>query len=143
MPSPIQINERINIPQNELSFTFSCSSGPGGQHVNKVNTRVTLLFDISGSKTLSFQQKELLEEKLSSRINKQGVLRVVSYKHRSQYANKMAVLEKFCALVRFALSKRKSRTKTTVPKRQKVKRLKDKKFHSRLKKTRGKADENF
>ncbi len=141
MPSPIQINQTVSIPIRELSFTFSCSSGPGGQHVNKVNTRVTLWFDISKSNNLSAKQKEIIQEKLTSRINKNSVLRIVSYKHRSQNANKMAVIENFCTLIRQALVRKKRRTKTTVSKGQKLKRLSNKKIRSRLKKSRGKTNE--
>lgn len=143
MPLSFQINNNLSIPQKELGFTFSCSTGPGGQNVNKVNTRVTLWFDILSSQRLSSQQKMTLSEKFSSRINKNGVLRVISYKYRSQYANKAAVIETFCSLIRAALIKPKKRRKTMVPINQKVKRLNDKKLHSRLKKSRKNADDNL
>jgi ribosome-associated protein len=143
MLSPIQINQSVSIPGSEIHFTFSCSSGPGGQHVNKVNTRVTLWFDLAKSGALSPGQKEIIQKKLSSRINKNGVLRVVSYKHRSQNANRIAAVENFSTLFRTALVRRKSRTQTKVSNSQKLKRLANKKNRSRLKSSRGKADEEY
>jgi ribosome-associated protein len=143
MSSTLQINQSLSIPLSELRFTFSCGTGPGGQHVNKVSTRVTLWFDISKSNGLSQGQKEIIREKLSSRINKNGVLRLVSYRHRSQMANKTAVIEKFQSLMGSALVKKKRRTKTTVPKVEKVKRIANKKLRSRLKTTRKKAGDDM
>ena len=80
----IRINEQISIPEEELSFTSSHSSGPGGQNVNKVSSRVTLWFDVVNSPGLSPEQKELVISRLKTRIGKDGLLRVISQQTRSQ-----------------------------------------------------------
>lgn len=87
----VQVAENLVIPDGELTFVADRSSGPGGQNVNKVNTRVTLLFDVEGSTVLSAQQRMLLRQRLSGRIGKTGILRVVSQRHRTQLANRAAV----------------------------------------------------
>ena len=135
----IFITHTTAISTNELSFTFSCSKGPGGQHVNKVNTKATLLFDITNSPSLTQTQKEVLTNKLSSRVNKNGVLRVTADEYRSQKANKDAATERFVDLLRLALHKHKHRTKSKIPGTQKRKRLMNKKFRSRLKEQRKKV----
>ena len=70
----IKITNRLFIPEDELFFTASRSSGSGGQNINKVSTRVTLWFDVLKSPTLSEEEKRLLLERLSTRINKVGWL---------------------------------------------------------------------
>ena len=89
-PDGLDIGGGVRIPADELSYRTSRSSGPGGQHVNKVETRVTVLFDLDGSPSLSEAQKERVRERLPTRITKAGVLWVVSQKHRSQKANRDA-----------------------------------------------------
>ena len=84
----LPVDDQLVLPERELSYRSSRSSGPGGQNVNKVETRVTLLFDISGSAVLDETQKELVRQRLATRINKKGVLRVVSQRHRTQNANR-------------------------------------------------------
>ena len=75
--STLRLTPDAAIATDELRFTASTASGPGGQHVNKVSTRVTLLFDLDGSPSLSAMQKARIRETLSGRIGKDGVLRVV------------------------------------------------------------------
>ena len=87
------------IAMDELRFTASTASGPGGQHVNKVSTRITLLFDLDGSPSLSDSQKARIHASLSSRIGKDGVLRVVAQTTRSQLTNKGLAVERFVALL--------------------------------------------
>lgn len=105
----------IEIPESELEFEYSTSSGPGGQHVNKVETRVTLRFDVEGSASLLPAQKQRIFEKLATRINKEGVLRVVSQRQRSRTANKRAAVERFLELVEEALRRQPPRKKSRVP----------------------------
>ena len=137
----ININDQLSIPQDELSFTASRSSGPGGQHVNKVSTRVTLRFDVVNSPSLTLDQKELILTRLATRISKEGVLRVVSQKTRSQAANRELALERFVRLLQEALEKRPERKPTKVPAAAKQKRLTDKRHRSQLKRERSWKEE--
>ena len=138
----IRINESLSIPFQEIQFVFGTSSGPGGQHVNKVATKSTLLFSISSSPTLSLSQKKRLHERLSTRINKEGVLRVSSSRLRSQQANKEAVIQRFGSLVREALKEQKERKRTVVSKTQREKRIQEKKLTSAKKRLRSKMEPN-
>jgi ribosome-associated protein len=132
----IEINRNLEIQESEISYAFSRSSKPGGQNVNKVSTRVTLLFDLEASQSLSDRQRERIEEKLASRIGKDGILRVVSQKHRTQKANREAALERFIALVVSALKPRRRRKPTTVPREVKEGRLEAKKRRGLIKRAR-------
>jgi len=137
----IEITDELSIPVSELSFTSSRSGGPGGQHVNKVATRITLNFDVVNSTSLTDDQRRRILKKLSTRINKQGILRVVSQKHRSQKANRDAALERFRELIQSALRKTVPRIETKIPPAARQKRLDEKKRRSRLKQRRsGKID---
>ena len=82
----VYVAEGVDIPEGELDFSTSRSSGPGGQNVNKVSTRVTLLWDVDGSPSLSPEQRERLHARLAGRINRAGVLRVGSQRHRTHLA---------------------------------------------------------
>ncbi len=87
----------------EFSFAFSLSSGPGGQHVNKVNTRVELRFELMNSQLLTEQEKSILNQKLKSYITSSGDLILSSQTERSQIRNKEEAIRKFYFLVREAL----------------------------------------
>ena len=134
----IQITDTLFIHKDELSFTASPSSGPGGQHVNKVSTRMTLLFNVAASPSLSAEQKQRICSRLSTRVSKDGVLRVISQRHRSQAANRDAAVERFVELLKGALAELPPRKKTTVSKRARQRRLDEKKQHSLKKKQRAK-----
>ncbi|MFA6472178.1 MAG: alternative ribosome rescue aminoacyl-tRNA hydrolase ArfB [Candidatus Latescibacterota bacterium] len=137
----IEINERTQISENELSFAFSRSGGPGGQNVNKVNTQATLYFDVRNSPGLTEDQKDFIFAALEGRINKEGVLRVVSRRNRTQGENRDAALERFTELLQTALTKRKTRKKTKVPFQTRKNRLDEKKKRSELKRIRGRINE--
>ncbi len=79
----------------EFVFTSSRSSGAGGQHVNKVDTKVELKFHINNSLELTEEEKELLLEKLKNKINKDGFLQIVSQETRSQFRNKELCVARF------------------------------------------------
>ncbi len=128
----------IHIPFSELSFSFSRSSGAGGQNVNKVNTRVTLSFDVLRSPSLSDRQRQLVCRRLAGRINRKGILQVSSDSHRTQGANREEVIRRFYALLQGAVHEQRPRRKTGTPKRVRQRRLTTKKMRGRLKKLRTK-----
>lgn len=132
----IEITDDILINEDELVFKVSRSSGPGGQNINKLNTRVTLLFDVVNCGSLSNLQKQRILTSLLSRTNKNGVLRVVSQKFRTQRANRNATVERLQQLLTDALKTQPVREKSKVPYAAKQRRLKEKKQRSLLKKQR-------
>ena len=124
--------------QSELNFSVSRSSGPGGQNVNKVNSKVTLKFDIVQSKVLSGEEKEIILRKLSTKLTTDGVLILTSQDSRSQHDNKHAVILKFEKTIAKAFEKKKPRKATKPSKGAVQKRIQNKKQHSEKKKWRQK-----
>ena len=122
--------------QKEIGFTASRSGGPGGQYVNKVNSRVTLHFDLSHSQSLTKEQKGQIAKALGTRINKDGVLKLHAQRHRSQAANRADLLARFSALIVDALHPRAIRKRTSIPSVARVRRVKDKRQQSLVKKMR-------
>jgi ribosome-associated protein len=129
-------SEGFILPEDALEEKFLAASGPGGQNVNKVSTRVTLLFDLEHSPSLLPWQKQLITSRLGTRINKEGILRVVSQQTRSQGDNRAAAIERFIELLKEALKRTPPRKKTKVPFSAKRKRLDEKKLHSQKKQQR-------
>jgi ribosome-associated protein len=117
----------------EFTFSTSHSSGPGGQNVNKVSTKVELRFNVIESVLLWADEKEIILKKLENKINKDGELVLVSQSERSQLANKEKVVEKFYALLRKTLTPQKKRKPTKQTKASKEKRLQSKKLNSEKK----------
>jgi ribosome-associated protein len=134
----IEITDDIFIREDELTFKASRSSGPGGQNVNKVNTRITLFFDLADCESFSDVQKRRILTRCGTRANKNGVIRVVSQKFRTQKANRRVALERLQQLLRDALKTRPVRKKTRVPYAAKQRRLEEKKQRSMLKQQRAK-----
>ena len=132
----IPITEDLAIPDEEVAFTTSRSGGPGGQNVNKLETRVTLRFDLAGSGVLSEEQKARLRERLATRITKDGALLVTSQKHRTQAANRDAAAERLAELIREALREEAPRKKTRPSKAAKARRLDEKRRQSQRKRER-------
>jgi ribosome-associated protein len=132
----IPILPGLLIPENELSFSASRSGGPGGQNVNKVSSKVTLAFNLRESSALSDEQKRKIAGKLATRINKDGVLQVVSQKTRSQDLNRADVIDRFAQLLRRALTPQAPRIKTRVPAVAKRQRVDKKRKHGITKKDR-------
>ena len=132
----LYIHPNIHIESTWLNVVCSRSSGPGGQHVNKLNTKVTIFLDVRQCPAFNERQKHILLNSLSGRINKEGVLRVSSQQYRSQAANLQAALKRMTELIEKALKPRRVRKKTHIPKRAKEKRLRDKKARSTVKKLR-------
>lgn len=128
--------------ENEFIYSTSRSSGPGGQNVNKVSTKVELRFNLLLSPGFSEQEKEILFKKLKNRINKQSEIILVSQSERTQLKNKLAVTEKFYDLISKALTTQKKRTSTRPPLSSKIRRLERKRIRGIIKKMRKDSGES-
>jgi ribosome-associated protein len=117
----------------EFIFSSSRSSGPGGQNVNKVNSRIELRFNLSGSALLTDAEKTKIQSALGNRINKEGFLILVSQSERSQLANKKKVTERFYKLLHKALVPVKKRKPTRPTLASRERRIESKKLQSRKK----------
>ena len=133
-----QTGERISIPESELTYRHSRSSGPGGQNVNKVNSRVELLFDYLGSRVLSWEQKGRLvrHPEIARRLNSDGLIHLFEDGSRSQLENRSRARERLEDLVNDALMPRKERLEVETPASLVFKRKKDKSYHSAKKRGR-------
>ena len=109
-----------------------------GQHVNKVSTRITLWFDVVNSPSLLSEDKELIINRLGSRVDKEGVLRVVSQSTRSRLSNREMAIERFAELLQAALRRLPARKKTRISRAAKERRLEEKKQRANLKTGRSK-----
>jgi ribosome-associated protein len=136
----IEITGDTFINEDELVFKVSRSSGPGGQNINKVNTRVTVFFDVANCEDLSDVQKQRIFTRLATRADKNGVLRVVSQKFRTQRANRNAAVERLQQLLTDALKTRPIRKKSKVSYAAKQRRLEQKRRRSLLKRQRAKKN---
>jgi ribosome-associated protein len=134
---------RINIPDlsSEFQFLTSRSSGPGGQNVNKVNSKVELRFDVQNSSLLSDDQKDILLKKLATKITSEGILSVVSQRDRSQLVNKEDTIEKLYLLIEKALKPVKPRKNTRPTKGSVERRLTTKRIKAEIKQNRQKFDD--
>jgi ribosome-associated protein len=132
----IRITDDTVVSEGDIVYRFSRSAGPGGQNVNKLNTRVTLLFDIDHSRGLTAEQKQRLFDRLSSRISDDGFLTVVSQRHRTQSANRKSAQNRLVELLKAALRDMPVRKQTDVPHGEKQKRLRRKRRRSEIKQLR-------
>jgi ribosome-associated protein len=123
------------VPAQLLRASTSRSGGPGGQHVNKVETRVTIELEVDAL-PISEHARQLVRERLRGRINRAGILRVTSQSERSQSANRDRALSRMEQLLRDALKERPLRKRTRTPARQKRKRIEDKKRRAETKRLR-------
>ena len=135
----IEIMDGLRIPDDEVSFLFARSGGPGGQNVNKVSTRVELLFDIGASRSLDAGEKSILRAALRNRIGSGGVLRIRSDASRSQWKNRQDALRKFTDLLARALQPVKKRASSRPTRASRAERLAAKKRTGVLKRSRGRV----
>ena len=136
----IQINRRLAIPLAELQFQFSRSGGPGGQNVNRRETRVELLFDLRQSPSLSDGQRARLLQRLARYVDAAGVLRIVVATERSQLRNRQEALERFALLLREGLRVSKRRLPTQPSAQARARRLEQKRQRGVIKAGRRRPD---
>jgi ribosome-associated protein len=137
----LTISDDLQIPESELTFRYSRSSGPGGQNVNKVATKVTLLFDVRSSRSLTDEQRTRIEQRLVNRISKAGVLHVTSERHRTRAANQREAISRFKNLFADALHERLPRAETKVPAASRRRRIESKRRRSAVKRLRSRPDD--
>jgi ribosome-associated protein len=123
---------------SEFRFKTSRSSGAGGQNVNKVSSKVELDFDIINSALLTEEQKQIILQKLTNRISKEGILQVISQTERNQLGNKEIAIKKFYELLNKCFIVRKKRKPTKPSRSSKERRLESKKRNAEIKKLRKK-----
>jgi len=135
----LDLGDGVIVPADALRAVFSRSGGPGGQNVNKVETRVTIEVDVDAL-PLTVEQKDRVRERLASRINRAGVLRATSQTARTQGDNRDRALARLEELLREALEEQTPRKKTRVPKSVKRRRVDEKKRRSETKRLRGRIE---
>lgn len=135
----LDLGNSIVVPASLLRASTSRASGPGGQNVNKVESRVTIETDVDAL-PLTSEQKQRVRESLAGRISRAGVLRVTSQAERSQLANRDRALARMEELLRDALEERTPRWATRVPRAQKQRRVEEKKRRSETKRLRGRLE---
>ena len=134
----LKITKTLVIPSNEIKWRFSRSSGPGGQNVNKIESRVEIIFDLEDSKVLNDYQKEILKRNLKNKLVNNS-LRLAVQEHRNQLLNRQLALMKFSSILKNALKKPFKLRKSTQPtKASQKKRVEVKKKRGELKKSRQK-----
>jgi ribosome-associated protein len=133
----LAITPDLSLPLSELEYRASRSSGPGGQHVNTSSTRIEVWWDVAGSATLAPEQRARLLQRLSSRLDSAGRLRLVSGASRSQLRNREAVTERLRAVVAAALAIPKKRKPTKPSRAAKEARLEAKRRRAAIKRRRG------
>ena len=134
------MDNNFEIPEYELEISASRAGGPGGQHVNKTSTKITVRWNVHKTSALDDAQKARVLEKLSSELTKEGELLVHSSATRSQGQNKELAIKILTNKIQNALHVPKKRMKKKVPKSIKEARLQSKKKRSALKKLRNKKD---
>jgi ribosome-associated protein len=132
----LQITPDIQLPLSELEYRASRSGGPGGQHVNTSSTRIEVWWDLAGSPSLSPEQRDQLLQRLSSRLDTQGRLRIVSTGSRSQLRNREDATDRLRSILAAALSVRKKRKATKPSRAAKQARLEAKRHRSSTKQRR-------
>jgi ribosome-associated protein len=132
----LEITGELRLPLAELEYRASRSGGPGGQHVNTSSTRIEVWWDVASSPTLSDDQRAQLLERLGSRLDSSGRLRLVSSGTRSQLRNREDVTERLRSVVASALAVRKKRKATRPSRAAKAARLEAKRRRAAIKRRR-------
>lgn len=131
---------QIELIQKELNYKSVRSSGAGGQNVNKVSSKMVLIFDLTSSSGLTEEEKMLIQVKLKSKISQENLMILTCDEDRSQVKNKKIITQKFFELLEKALQKPKERKASKVSKAAKEKRLQEKKKASNVKENRRKPE---
>lgn len=135
----LRLGPDMVIPGDELVLQFSRSGGPGGQNVNKVESRVTLRYDVRRSRSLTEDQRLLLLEKLAGRLTKEGELVLHSSGHRERKRNEVAARERLLEILTTALAPRIARKETKPTRASRRRRVEGKRRRSEVKRGRGRA----
>ena len=133
---PIAVNDTLVIPDSELDVKATRSSGAGGQHVNKTSSRIEISWNVRDSRALSDEQRQILLERLSSRISTDGAIRIVASEMRSQKQNRERAEVRLAETIKRALTPRKKRKPTRRPRSADEARLASKKLQSKKKRDR-------
>ena len=126
----LEIDDKIKIPIKEFRFSFARGSGPGGQNVNKLNTKVTLKWSVTKSPSLTDSLRERIQKKYPRKINNEGDMVIYSHRFRDQGRNVTDCLSKLQELIREAAKQNKRRVPTKTPYGAKKRRLNNKKFQA-------------
>jgi len=136
LPS-VRVNHRIAIPRSELQLSFVRSSGPGGQNVNKVNSKAQLHWNVAASRALPDDVRDRLLSRFARRINHRGELVLTSQRYRDQLKNIDDCLAKLRELVLAVATAPRLRKKTSLPRRAREARLREKRAAAEKKRRRG------
>ena len=142
MEEDLIIRPGIVIPGAELAFTASRASGPGGQYVNKTNSRVTLEWNVRETAALNEEQREKVLRRLANRVNRNGTIKVHVATERSQLSNRRIARERLARLIASALRAQKKRVATAIPESQKERRLSEKKRRGAEKRLRSQPEDD-
>jgi ribosome-associated protein len=141
--SGLRVTRGLEIPDDEIELSFSTSSGPGGQHVNKTATRVNLTWNVKESRALGPRQRDRILKQLSNRIDSSGRLRLSSGRFRSQYRNREDVMARLKQLVSDALRPPTRRVETRPTEASRERRLRAKRRRSQIKRARQLVDDDW